>query len=212
MTIIFDLDGTLVDTGSAIADSINYVRHTLYGLPPLTTDEIAALINEPGRDLPIALYGTARYEEAARKIFENHYARRCLQNAPCYPGIETLLHTLRQAGHSLHVATNAPTRTSKLILANHGIETHFDSIVGADLVDRPKPAPDMLHRILDAYPDHQTWMVGDSLKDAQAAQQAGIPMIYARWGYGHVEPEDSPPDLYLANEPLALIDILTQGR
>ena len=192
--VIFDLDGTLVDTHRDIAASVNHVRAALYDLPPLGERRLAALLNDLSVDLPRVLYGTAGYEERARAAFEAHYARQCLENSVLFQGVRDLLEHLASRGAELFVATNAPTATSRAILRKHGIETFFTDIVGADRVARPKPEPDMLQAILAAASRAGGWMVGDGPKDLIAARRAGLRAIHASWGYSPTLPPGCPCD------------------
>ncbi len=191
-TLIFDLDGTLVDTRKDITASINFIRSEVYGLPPMNEREIVGLMNRPGLNLAYEFYGVERYEERAREMFEEHYSRQCLQNARCFDGIAELLQVLDGSGIEMFVATNAPTKTSKIILQNCGVDKFFADVVGADRVEEPKPHPQMLKMITGSRNRERCWMVGDSLKDVMAARGAGITPVLAQWGFcdgGEIEEE-----------------------
>ncbi len=183
-TLIFDLDGTLVDTRIDITASINFIRSEIYGLPPLAEQEIVSLMNRPGLNLAYEFYGVEHYDKRARVMFEEHYSRQCLQNAKSFEGIPELLQKLDESGIEMFVATNAPTVTSKIILQNCGIGKYFADVVGADRVSKPKPHPQMLETIIKSRNRGGCWMVGDSMKDVMAAQGAGITPIFAQWGFG----------------------------
>ncbi|WP_457595598.1 HAD family hydrolase [Hydrogenimonas sp.] len=182
-TVIFDLDGTLVDTREDITASINHVRAECYGLGPLTSRTVVELMNRPGLNLAYEFYGVSSYGEEARALFEAHYSRQCLLNARCFEGIEKILESFCRRGVEMFVATNAPTATSRLILQNNGIAHYFKDVVGADRVTHPKPHPQMLERIVSGRRRDRCWMVGDSLKDIMAATDAGITPIFAAWGF-----------------------------
>ena len=182
-TVIFDLDGTLVDTRKDITASINFIRSEIYGLPPLVEQEIVSLMNRPGLNLAYEFYGVEHYDKRAREMFEEHYSRQCLQNARSFEGIPELLQILDENGIEMFVATNAPTVTSKIILQNCGIGKYFTDVVGADRVSNPKPHPQMIKMITKSRNRGWCWMVGDSLKDIMAARGAGITPILAQWGF-----------------------------
>lgn len=181
-TVIFDLDGTLVDTAKDITASINFVRSECYGLPPLEKSRVVDLMNRPGLNLAYEFYGVERYEERAKMIFEEHYANQCLQNATQFDGVAAMLERLEAAGIKMFVATNAPTETSKIILEKNSIAHFFEDIVGADRVKNPKPHPEIIEKIVGARDRDLCWMVGDSPKDMIAANKAKIGSIFAGWG------------------------------
>ncbi|WP_456451227.1 HAD family hydrolase [Hydrogenimonas sp.] len=182
-TVIFDLDGTLVDSHEDITASINHVRRELYGLPPLSTAVIVEKMNAMGLNLAWEFYGVEAYEEAAKELFEAHYAVQCVKNARCYEGIEATLEELESRNCDLFVATNAPRATSEIILKNNNIDRFFTDIIGADCVKHAKPHPEMIHAIAGRARFEELWMVGDSARDALAAQRAGARPIFAAWGY-----------------------------
>ena len=203
--IVFDLDGTLIDSHIDITASVNFVRERLYGLPPMATGKLARLLNDTDVHLPMALYGLEAYEARAKEMFEIHYARQCLQNARVFTGIPELLCALRNAGWQLYVATNAPTMTSRLILKNNGIGDFFQGVIGADGVEHPKPHPEMIEKLL-GNERIGAWMVGDSPKDVEAARRAGIRSVFVTWGYSKNLPEKVRSDACAAKpEELFLI-------
>jgi phosphoglycolate phosphatase len=206
-TIIFDLDGTLVDTHLDITASINHVRKKLYGLEPMTAEEIRSVMNVPGLNLAYAFYGVEEYEPEAEALFEEHYSQQCLQRARTFDGVVETLEKLLAHQCELFVATNAPTTTSRLILQNNGIVECFKDIVGADRVKEPKPHPEMLHLIRQQSRYDEVWMVGDSPKDIMAAQRAEVNPLFVTWGYSQELPKEflSVP---VVSKPLALIDII----
>jgi len=206
-TVIFDLDGTLVDTRVDITASINYVRSEIYGLEPMSAEKITRLMNILGLNLAYEFYGVESYEPKAEELFEEHYSKQCLQNAKTFDGISDLLNSLQEAKCELFVATNAPTITSKLILQNNGIDKYFRDIVGADRVKKPKPHPEMIHKICKVSTYNEIWMVGDSPKDIIAAKGAKIGAIFASWGYSKVLPKEMS-HIQSISKPIDVIKIL----
>lgn len=189
-TILFDLDGTLVDSAGAIAASINHVRQRLYGLDSLKTEEIVAILDGEERTIPERLYGVTAYERKARELFRKHYTRQCPQTARIYEGVKETLEELKSAGCELFVCTNASTATSRAVLENNNILQHFADVIGADRVPRPKPAPDALLQVRQRARFRRMWMVGDSAKDVAAARRAGIPSVFVTWGYSTHTPRN----------------------
>jgi len=185
--VIFDMDGTLIDSKKDITISINHVRAKNHNLPPLDEAFVVKVINMQKRNLAELFYHTKLYEERDRKLFEVHYKEQCIQNPYLYEGILELLIALKKEGVLLSVATNSPTIFAQTMLLHLGIAKFFDCIVGADKVEASKPHPAMLNYILNSYNydalNDDAWMVGDNSKDMQSATNAGIKSIFAIWGF-----------------------------
>ena len=185
--IIFDMDGTLIDSKKDITISVNYIREKHYSLAPLSEEFIVEAINMEVRNLPELFYGTPSYEREDMLAFEAHYKTQCTQNPYLYEGVLETLETLVKAGVKLSVATNAPTPFAKLMLDSLGVVEMFDVIIGADEVSSSKPNPEMLFKILNFYKYDvscdNAWMVGDNSKDMQSASNARIEGLFATWGF-----------------------------
>ena len=199
--VIFDMDGTLIDSGHDITASVNHVRKTVYGLGPLSRDFVIESINRDQRNLALLFYEVETYEPEAQRVFEAHYHRQCIRTPRLYTGISELLNDFSALGVRLSVATNAPARFARRMLAHLEINDLFDVIVGSEDVEKCKPDPDMLHLILDSYgysPEHDfAIMVGDNDKDMEAARRAGIAGAFVTWGFspnGNGELVCSRPD------------------
>lgn len=185
--IIFDMDGTLIDSKKDITISINYVREMHYKLAPLSEDFIVEAINMEVRNLPKLFYETETYEKKDMKAFEEHYHEQCIQNPYLYEGIEEILEHLKREDVKLSVATNAPTKFAQRMLSSLNVADMFDEIVGADAVSESKPSPEMLYKILSSYKYDKNrdaaWMIGDNSKDMLSAKNAGIDSLFATWGF-----------------------------
>lgn len=185
--IIFDMDGTLIDSKKDITVSINYVRQKHYGLEALTEDFVVDAINMEVRNLPKLFYGTELYEKKDMLAFEAHYDEQCTQSPYLYEGVLETLESLKRQDIKLSVATNAPTKFANRMLGSLGVANMFDEIVGADRVSESKPSPEMLHKILDSYKYEKNrdraWMIGDNSKDMLSAHNAGIESLFATWGF-----------------------------
>lgn len=187
--VIFDMDGTLINSSLDITISINHVRSHCYGLPPLSEQFVIDAINAYERNLAQLFYEREVYEERARSLFEEHYHDQCIQNVYPYNEIVETLSYLSSRGCLMSVATNAPSTFAVRMLNHLGIAEYFSCILGADNVEEPKPHPQMIERILDhhGYKENvdSAWMVGDNSKDMQAAQSAKIGTIFAAWGFSN---------------------------
>jgi len=185
--VIFDMDGTLIDSKKDITTSINYIRKTNHNLAPVSEEFVVECINMEVRDLPNLFYETTTYEEKDREMFEVHYAQECVKNPYLYDGVKETLHTLVKKGVKISVATNAPTQFAVRMLASLGVADLFDVIIGADKVKESKPSPEMLNVILRHCnfnkDKDEAWMIGDNSKDMKSAKNAGIKSAFATWGF-----------------------------
>ena len=113
---LFDMDGTLIDSGLDITLSINHVRASYYNLDPLSVQAVIDAINAPERNLSEIFYGQSHYEARAKELFETHYFDQCIQNVTPYQGIRELLSALYDKNVIMGVATNAPSIFAKRML------------------------------------------------------------------------------------------------
>ncbi|MDF1883614.1 HAD family hydrolase [Sulfurimonas sp. SAG-AH-194-C21] len=185
--VIFDMDGTLIDSKKDITISVNHVRELHYKLAPLSEAFIVEAINKEVRNLPELFYETPEYQKQDMHAFEAHYEEQCVKSPYLYAGIQEILDALKNANVKLSVATNAPTKFAKRMLASLSVEHYFDVIIGADAVSHSKPSPEMLHKILEYYDYDKTkdkaLMIGDNSKDILSAQNANIDSLFATWGF-----------------------------
>lgn len=207
--VIFDMDGTLIDSATDITLSINYVRHHHYGLNDLSQKFVVDAINATERNLAYLFYETQHYDEQAKALFEEHYHTQCIQNVRAYQGISDVLHNLHSQGCILGVATNAPSKFAKRMLSHLNLSDYFTHIIGADDVQFPKPHPQMIECHLEnhgfVHTRDRAWMIGDNTKDMDAARNANISSIFATWGFS----EDGIGD-YKVADPLELSAIILE--
>ncbi|MDO9265812.1 MAG: HAD family hydrolase [Sulfurimonas sp.] len=185
--VIFDMDGTLLDSKKDITISINHVREAHHNLAPLSEEYVVRAINMEVRNLSQLFYETEIYHQKDRELFESHYEVQCVKNVYLYEGVEEMLKSLVASDVKISVATNAPTQFALRMLEHLRVENLFNVIIGADKVNNSKPSPEMLNHILNYYEydekNHKAWMVGDNSKDILSADSAGIDSIFATWGF-----------------------------
>lgn len=188
-TIIFDMDGTLVDTGAVIANTINYVRIEL-GLEPMEEKFLLANVNSPDVNPAEFFYGTHQFTDEQTKLFENYYHKHCVIDTSLYDGIEEMLQEFGE-NFNLAVATNSFDVFANKILNHHDIGHHFDFVIGANNVEKPKPHPDMIHKVMEEFSGverkNDFILIGDSHKDRLSAKEAGIDYLMVDWGFSDYE-------------------------
>ena len=200
-TVIFDLDGTLVDTLKDVSDAINHALEIM-GHPTISKEE-ARLVVGPGKDAFIAAVFKSvpdPDEKTFLKTFRDRYWDHCLDNTTLFPGLDSILDSGN--GQSFAVATNKPLRFTERILTGLGIRDRFDIVLGPDDVTHAKPHPEMVVKILElsgAKPQN-TLFVGDTDKDMLAGRGAGVSICGVKWGYGNQdEIARIHPDYFINN-------------
>ncbi len=168
-TVIFDMDGTLLDSSRAIEISVNNTRRELYGLAPLQKNFIVHTINDPSKNAFLEFYGKTEASAEELAFFEKEFVSNYRDFAVLYEGIEGLLHSCKKAGLFLAVASNAPSYTLSAILEKTGVRMLFDLVVGADEQMPSKPNPAMLLHVIARSPHKNAIFLGDSKKDELAA-------------------------------------------
>lgn len=206
-TVIFDLDGTLVDTFTDVSACINRAL-TVMERTPLSPERARTAIG-PGKDVFLrTILGddAEREEERFLKIFRGFYITHCLDNTSLFPEMETVLTKL--ASRTLVVATNKPGAAARRILAGLGVLSCFALIVGPEQVEHAKPAPDMIDYALERTGGKKksTLIIGDTELDILAGKAAGVASAAALYGYGNDRLiRQADPD-YCLKSPL---DIMT---
>lgn len=185
--IMFDMDGTLIDSGFAITNTINYVRVNL-GFEKLEKDYILEKVNDPSINSAEFFYGTKEFTPLQTKLFEEYYNQHCLSDLVVYDGIAKLIDDLKN-DFTLAVATNANSQYAHKMLNHVGLGHHFKTILGYDSVRNPKPHPEMVHKILDIHniSNVNAQLIGDSHKDIMAATKAGVDSVLVNWGFSNHE-------------------------
>jgi phosphoglycolate phosphatase len=165
-SVIFDMDGTLLDSSYAMTLSVNHVRDS-YGLDPIQKEYLERIINEPCSDLPMRLYDVPEYTNEHRERFAKHYLANANKHVKPYEGAYELLEALHVKGITLSIATNATDLFARNMLEGQDMLKFFSFVVGANNVENNKPNPDMLHHVskLSQIPLANSLLVGDSIKD-----------------------------------------------
>ena len=185
--IVFDLDGTLIDSRRDLADAVNALIVERGG-EPLPVDSIASMVGEGAALLvrrALSAAGSRLNIERDLPRFLELYDERLLDHTRLYDGTAEMLRTLH-AGATLAVLTNKPQHPSQRILEGLGIAPFFTHVVGGDTPHGRKPDPSGLRWLMEATEaaPPQTMMVGDSAIDLRTARAAGTRCCLVRYGFG----------------------------
>ncbi len=183
--LIFDLDGTLIDSRGDITASVNYALERLQ-LPPLSVEKITAFVGRGVSNLIRSVLGENHRElfKKAITLFRKHYSEHLLDKTMLYPDVQTLLESLN--GILKAVITNKPVDYSSRILKGLKVHHYFAEIMGGDTGNPKKPSPDALLKLMQKFhvrPD-QTMIVGDSTIDIEAGKNACVRTCAVSYGFG----------------------------
>ena len=184
--IIFDLDGTLLDTLTDLAEGTNYALR-VNGFPERTTDEIRRFVGNGARKLIERAVPEGQIEaalEQVRQDFDIYYKVHCKDHTGPYPGIMEMLQELVQQGYALGVVSNKPDFAVQELIPEYFPDI-FASVSGERQGVAKKPAPDLIREAmknLQADSSNAVYVV-DSEEDLEAAVNAGIPCISVAWGF-----------------------------
>lgn len=208
-TILFDLDGTLTDSGEGIINcAILALNH--FGLPVPDRETLRVFVGPPLDETFIKFGVPADKTDEAIAVYRSRYTTvGKFENIP-YPGVEELLQTLKNKGHSLCVATSKPEHMSVEILEHFHLAKYFDHICGATLDGSRSKKADIITYLLEKTGGAEnTVMVGDTSYDVIGAKAHGMPAIGVSWGYGKVadmEAEGAAAIAYTMDQLLQLLD------
>ncbi len=183
--LLFDLDGTLVDSGDDLATAVNHVLGQ-DGLLAVTREQVLRMLGDGASVLIERAYahrGAVKPDDALER-FRGHYRRHCLDATRLYPGVSELLRQLAPE-RAIAVATNKPTANARQIVEGLGLEAIIHTVVGPESAAAPKPSPGMLLVALEAlgHEPGEAVMIGDSPSDVEAGHRAGTATIAVLWGY-----------------------------
>ena len=185
-SILFDLDGTLTDSGEGIMNCVALaLQH--YGIPIPPREELRIFVGPPLQE-NFLKFGIPQEEiDNAIKVFRSRYLTvGKFENFP-YPGIPALLQKLKSAGHHLYVATSKPESTAREILDKFELSPYFDIICGATMDGTRQSKADVIQYLYDQTSETlPAIMVGDTSYDVEGANAHHIPTIGVAWGYGSV--------------------------
>ena len=197
--LVFDLDGTLVDSKQDLALSVNAMRKEM-GLAPLALELISSYVGHGVTLLVRRSLGTQATDENVEKglaFFLDYYRQHMLDNTIPYPGVSEALEKLK--GHKMAVLTNKPVNFSREMISRLGFAPYFSYVYGGNSFPQKKPDPAGLHKLMEdlQVSARETVMVGDSDTDIITGRNAGVLTCGVTYGFGAQTLEKVPPDLMI---------------
>lgn len=193
--LVFDLDGTLIDSRRDITTAVNRTRER-YGLPPLALEQVVTMVGEGARLLlerALPEMPAGRIDEALA-LYLDEYRKVCLDQTRPYPGIEEMLSRLAPA-YPLALLSNKGEELSRIVLRGLGLDRFFREILGGDSLPTRKPDPSGLRLLAErlGVPVAGVMLVGDTRIDAETARQAGCSFALVEWGFPRPSEADALP-------------------
>ncbi len=197
--LIFDLDGTLIDSKLDLVHSVNAARG-LMDLPPISEELVSSYV---GNGAPVlmrrALGPNASEADVQRglEFFLKYYRAHMLDNTRLYPGVKNALDRLLDAGSRMAVLTNKPVKFSRSLVVGLGLGDHFFQVYGGNSFEQKKPDPIGIETLLSesGLTRERTIMVGDSAVDVQTARNAKVQACGVSYGFQPETFVEYPPDL-----------------
>ncbi len=197
--LVFDLDGTLVDSKQDLALSVNAMR-TAMGLGPLTLDLIASYVGHGVTLLvrrSLGTHATSENVEKGMAFFLAYYRDHMLDHTTPYPGVAEALEKL--GSHKMAVLTNKPVNFSREMLTRLGFAPYFAYVYGGNSFPQKKPDPIGLHKLMEdlQISARETLMVGDSDTDVLTGRNAGVWTCGVTYGFGAHTLQQVSPDVVI---------------
>ncbi len=213
--VIFDLDGTLIDTAGDLAASMNHALGEA-GLPPVAHSQVRHLVGHGPRVMLMRAIetGAGRVASAAEleqgmKNFLDHYGANIAAYSRPFDGVIKMIEGYRRRGAGIAICTNKREAMSRLLIDTLGIGALFDTIVGADTCAAAKPDPAPVLLCIERTSATRSVFIGDSDTDIKAAGAAGLPCLIAEFGYGPLTLREQAAGAFTAySEAAAMIEKL----
>lgn len=208
--ILFDMDGTLVDSEPGILDSLKETLKILE-VEKYDADYLRKFLGPPLKESFIAYFNMEESEaEAAVKIFRRHYSNEGMYKSKLYKGIEeTLAHLFGK--YTLFIATSKPTPYTEVITKELGIYQYFRGIAGSNLDNSRGKKEEVIQYLLDEFSirdKSQSLMIGDKAQDLIGARKCGIDAAGVSYGYGTMEELSSQEPIIIFHSPEEIIEYL----
>jgi phosphoglycolate phosphatase len=212
--LIFDLDGTLIDSKLDLVHSVNAARH-LMGLPNISEALVSSYVGDGAPVLLRRALGPEASDadvQRALEFFLAYYRDHMLDNTYLYPGVREALDGLREDGAKMAVLTNKPVRFSRAIIDGLGLGGHFFQVYGGNSFEQKKPDPVGIEKLLaeSGAARERTIMVGDSGVDVRTARNARVLACGVSYGFQPESFVQDPPDI-LVDEMSELVEYVRKS-
>src|SRR5579872_3994316 len=213
--LIFDLDGTLIDSKIDLVHSVNAARAHM-DLAPISADLVGTYVGSGAPVLMRRALGPEASEadvQRALRYFLDYYREHMLDNTYVYSGVREALDRLHDAGMQMAVLTNKPVRFSQALVQGLGLGSHFFRIYGGNSFEQKKPDPVGILTLLEesGAAKERTIMVGDSNVDVRTARNAQVMACGVTYGFQPETLEQDPPDL-MVDDMQQLAEYVLNGR
>ncbi len=197
-TILFDLDGTIMNSAEGITEGVRLSLET-FGLPTLPYSTLEKFIGPPLRDSFVGYCGVS--EELAEELltdYRKYYAKTGLYKCKPYPGIPKLLEQLLKKGDELMIATSKPTEFAKTVLKSWKLDGYFSEIIGAGFTKNSDSKGRIVAVCIEKAKHDEILMVGDTVFDVEGARENQIPAVAVLYGFGDREELKAAKPSYIA--------------
>ena len=211
--VIFDLDGTLVDTSEGITKSVAYSldRH---GIPYLSVESLKCFIGPPLKEQFMAFCNKdSDFGTDCVKVYREYYSTRGIYECKAYENVEKLLSDLKNSGFHVYVATSKPEKFAKIVLEHTGLLKYFDDVAGANMDNTRTDKAEVLSYLFDKAgikDKEKSVMVGDCPHDVVGAKRHGINAIAVSYGFGALKDLEELEPLCICKNPDELFEFLVK--
>ena len=196
LLVMTDLDGTVIDSKDAIANSAVYALNHA-GITNIKKMDIYSTIGVPIKEV-FSKYLDNRHIENAVDIFRSDLVKNGKSKTHQIANAKTALLGLKQSGAQICLITNKKTPLAQIVIAQQNLSECFDAVFGSDL-GKPKPSPELIHKAMTTFPSKYNVMIGDRPEDVEAAQRAGIPAIFFEGDFTYLLDDLTVPNYFMSD-------------
>lgn len=211
--VLFDLDGTLVDSSEGITKSVSYAL-SHFGIHEPDLEKLKVFIGPPLAESFEKYYGFSREQGlSAVSVYRERYNVTGIYECSLYPGVESCLCTLRERGYRIGMASSKPEESCRRILAHFGILSLFDEVTGATMDGRIGTKEEVLREMMGHWPDlscDQMCLVGDTMFDVEGAALVNMACVAVSFGFGDAEEMKRAGAAFVCDDMGALPDLIEE--
>lgn len=208
--LLFDLDGTLIDSSETIGNSINFALNHV-GVSVNSGPPIKSLIGMSLLDIFRHSFGMGEVQaETAIHHYREHFERQAQNGTRVYPDIRAVLSGLQKSGYRLFIATVKPTSIAESVLDDLQLRSYFDGVAGSSMTHERRQKTDIIAHALRKHglDPSSSMMVGDRAQDIYGAQDNGLMAVAVTWGFGAREELDASRPDHVVDQSLEILELL----